>query len=438
MFSSSKFAMSQSAVLAGAFAIHALCGLNGQGFTARSSNLNPFGVNGQLPFGEMPSFIDGKGIKGGFGMGLGLSTMYDSNVLLTENNPESAVSMSFSAPLSYTTDPEGGAPMVITASYSPSANVYFDNSDFNSFDQSGSLGMIYSASKTTISAFAGVTQDSGADSLAASQGFFTGTAVSLGLQVTYQLAPRTSVNAGLSSSITDYGAGSFGSSGSPGGFGSSGAPGDSAVGFTNLTGTLGGLWAATERFSFGPSLSYSTNLSDSVEDFDSWGFSMVGSYKASERIQVAASMGFAYTEFSASGASSDISPTGSLSASYQINELWSWNTSIQSGISPSPTGSNFVINGWSVTSNLNRQLLIGSAGVGLLMDFSNYQSAGPTGVFQASQEDQQNIALLLNYSRPLPLFNDRLGFASSFIYTVNYGDFEYTQIQVTAGLNLAF
>lgn len=440
-FLPSRFAISQGAVFAGAFSIQALCGLNAQNFTARSATLNPFGVNGQLPFGVMPSIVGGKGIKGGFGLGLGLSTTYNSNVLLSENDPESAVSMNFSAPLSYTSDPEGGAPMVITATYAPSASVYFDNSDFNSIDQSGSLGIIYSASRTTISAFAGVSQNSGADSLVASQGFFTGTAVSLGLQVGYQLAPRTSISAGLSTSITDYGAGSFGSSGNPSFSGNLGNPndsGNSAVGFSSYTATLGASWAATERFSFGPNLSYSTSVSDSVDDFNTWGFSMVGNYKASERIQVSATMGFAYTEFSEADASSDISPTGSLNASYQIDELWALSTSIQSGISPSPSGSNYVINGWSVSSNLSRQLLVGSAGIGLLMDFSNYQSAGPTGVFQANQENQQNIAFLLNYSRPLPLFNDRLGFTSSLIYTMNYGDFEYTQVQVNAGLNLAF
>jgi hypothetical protein len=423
MFSSFHSTTFQRAVFVGAFTVQALGGLNAQNFTARSNSLDPFGVNGQLPFGQIPEFAGGKGIKGGFSLGLGLSTTYDSNVLLSENDPESAVSMNFSAPFTYTTDPEGGAPMVITATYLPSGSVYFDNSDYNSFDQSGSLGMIYTASKTTISAFAGVTQDSGADSLAASQGFFTGTAVSLGLRVTYQLAPRTTINAGLSSSITDYGDGSTGSS---------------AVGFSDYTASLGASWAATERFSVGPNLSYTANRSDNVEDFNTWGFSVVGNYKASERIRVSGSLGFDYSEFSQEGASNDLSPAGSLSAFYQINELWTWSTSIQSGITPSPTGSNYVINGWSASSNLNRQLLIGSVGIGLMMDFSDSQAAGPTPVFQANQGSQQNIALLLSYSRPLPLFNDRLAFSSSMTYTMNYGDVEYTQVQVSAGLNLAF
>lgn len=429
MFAPARLFIPQLSVYAASFVIQAACGLSAQNFTARSTNLNPFGVNGALPFGQLPAFGGGAGLKGGFSTGIGLTTTYDSNILLSEDDPESDVSVSVAPTLSYTTDPEGGAPRVISASYSPSANASFNNSDYNSFDQSGSLAMIISGSRTTVSAFAGVSQNSGADSLAASQGFFTGTAVSLGLQMGYQLAPRTSVSAGVSSSITDYGEGTTGSS---------------AVGFSGYSVNLGGSWAATERLSFGPSLSYSTSSSDGDGDFDTWGLSMQGSYKASEKIQVSASLGFQYVEYSQEGASSDVSPTGSLNASYQIDELWSWSASIQSGLTPSPTGSSYVINGWMISSNLNRQLLIGSAGLGVVMDFSNYQSVGQTGFFQANQasqaseDNQQNIGLMLNYSRPLPLFNDRLGFTSSLIYTVNFGDLEYTQVQLNAGLNMAF
>jgi hypothetical protein len=71
------------------------------------------------------------------------------------------------------------------------------------------------------------------------------------------------------------------------------------------------------------------------------------------------------------------------------------------------------------------------------MDFSNYQSVGDT-VSQASQESQQNIGFSLNYSRPLPLSHDRVGFTSSLTYTVNYGDIEYSQIMLNAGLSMTF
>lgn len=444
MFARSRFSTPKTAVYAALVVVQATCGLCAQNFTARSANLNPFGVNGPLPFGKTSDFGGGLAVKGGFNSGISLSSTYNSNVLLSENDPESDVTLSVSPTLSYTSDPEGGAKMVLSANYAPSGNVSLNNSDYNSFDQSGSVAMIISGSRTTISAFAGISQDSGADSLAVSQGFFTGTAVSLGLQAGYQLAPRTSISAGWSSSITDYGDGTgIGTStNGPGNVNSGNSPADessgedSAVGFNGYSVNIGGSWAATERFSFGPSLTYSTSSSDNTGDFDTWGFSMMGSYKVSERIQVAASIGVQYSDYSQEGASTGLSPTGSLNANYQINELWSWSGSIQSGLTPSPTGTNLVINGWSLASSLSRQLLIGSVGFGVNMDFSNFESAGPTGFSQASQEDQQNIGLLLNYSRPL--FNDRVGFSTSLIYSLNYGDIEWTQIQLNAGLNMAF
>ncbi len=426
MFAFLRFPNPKTTVSAAVVFLHAACGLSAQNFTARSANLNPFGVNGPLPFGQLPEFGGGAGLKGGFAYGIGLSSVYNSNVLLSENDPESDVSLSVLPTLSYTSDPEGGAPMVISANYSPSANASLNNSDYNSFDQTGSVSMIVSGSRTTLSAFAGISQASGADSLAASQGFFTGTAISLGLQGSYQLAPRTTVNAGWSSSVTDYGE-SVGDTGTAGG---------SSVGFNGYSANLGASWAATERLSFGPSLSYSTSSSDTTEDFSTWGFSMVGSYKMSEKIQVAASMGIQYADYSQEGESGGLSPTGSLNANYQINDLWSWSSSIQSGLTPSPTGSNYVINGWSVSSNLSRQLLIGSAGIGVNMNFSNFDSVGPPGAFPESQEAQQNLGLTLNYSRPL--FNDRVDFTSSLLYNLNYGDIEWSQIQISAGLNMAF
>ncbi len=426
MFATLRFPCCNAAFYGAAVFLHVAGGLSAQNFTARSANLNPFGVNGPLPFGEIPDFDGDLGLKGGFSYGIGLSSDYDSNILLSEDNPESDVNLGASATVLYTSDPEGGATMVISAVYAPSASASLNNSDYNSIDQSGSLSMVISGARTTISAFAGISQDSGADSLAKSQGFFQGTAISLGIRASYQIAPRTSLNAGWSSSITDYGKS----------VGDTGSADDSAVGFGGHSFNIGASWAATERFSFGPSVSYSTSGSDTTEDFNTWGFSLVGSYKVSERIGVAASIGTQYSDYSEEEESGGLPITGSLSANYKINELWSWSGSVQSGLTPSPTGNNTVINGWSVSSNLSRQLLIGSVGIGINADFSNFDRVGPPGAIPENQEAQQNIGLSLNYSRPL--FSDRVGFNSSIRYTVNYGDVEWSQIQLSAGLNMAF
>ena len=426
MFALSRFPSSAAVYLTASVSVLTAQHLSAQNFTARSSVLSPFGVNGPLPFGVFSEFGGSSVVKGGLSYGVGLSSTYISNVLLSEDDPESDVFLGVSPTLSYTSDPEGGARVALAANYAPAASASLNNSEFSSFDQSGNVSLIISGSRTTISAFAGISQVSGADSLAVSKGFFTGTAVSLGLQAGYQLAPRTSVSAGVSSAITAYGDGS----------GSGNSGGGSAVGFNGYSFNLAASWAASARFGFGPSLNYSVSNSDNISVINSWGLSAVGSYKVSEKINVAASIGGQYSDNSEAGAPLGLSPTGSLNANYQIDELWSWSSTIQSGLTPSPTKRNYVINGWSISSNLNRQLLIGSVGLGLNMDFSNFERAKLIGNYTSHPASQQNIGLSLSYSRPL--FRDRVGFTSSLRYTINYGDFEYSQLQLNAGLSMAF
>ncbi|MGL4401821.1 MAG: hypothetical protein ACRCXD_18320 [Luteolibacter sp.] len=426
MFAALRLHHSKTTATAAAVFFNIACGLSAQNFTSSSANLNPFGVNGPLPFGEVPDFGDGLALKGGFAYGVELSSTYDSNVLLSENDPESDMSLGVSPSVSYTSDPEGGASVVILANYEPSASASLSNSDYNSFDQTGNVSIIVAGSRTTLSAFAGVLQESGADSLVASQGFFTGTAYSLGLQGKYQLAPRTTVRAGWSTLITDYGESEGNSSSGSG----------SAEGVNESTVFVSGLWAATERLSFGPRLAYSEESSDIVEDFTTWELSMVGRYELTERIRLAASVGMQYSDYSEEGQSEGFSPSGSLNAIYQIDELWSWRSSIQSSLTPSPTDGSYAINGWSISTLLNRQLLVGSAGIGLNLDFSNFDRVGPTGSFSETQNAQQNLGLLMNYRRPL--FMDRVDFITSFIFRQNFGDEEWSQIVLKAGLNMSF
>jgi hypothetical protein len=426
MFASSRLHPSKTTVAAAAVFFNAACGLSAQNFTSSSANLSPFGVNGQLPFGEILDFGDGLPLKGGFAYGIGFSSTYDSNVLLSDNDPESNLSLSVSPSVSYTSDPEGDATVVILANYEPSASASLSNSDYDSFDQTGNVSIIVARSRTTFSAFAGVLQESGADSLVASQGFFTGTAFSLGLQAKYQLAPRTTVRAGWSTLMTDYGDTE----------GNSSAGSGAAEGANESTVFVSGLWAATERLSFGPRLAYSEESSDIVEDFTTWELSTVGRYELTERIRLAASVGIQYSDYSEEGQSEGFSPSGSLNAIYKIDEFWSWRSSIQSSLTPSPTDGNYAINGWSISTLLNRQLLVGSAGIGLNFDFSNFDRIGPTRSFSETQNAQQNLGLLVNYRRPL--FRNRVDFITSFIFRQNFGDEEWSQVLLKVGLNLSF
>ena len=402
----------KAAICASFVSIQACCSTCAQDFTIRFANSNPFGVNGPLPFGKPLEINAGKGFKGGIGGGISLQSSYNSNFFQSENNQESELSTEISPSLGYSTDPEGGARILFTAGYSPKAVSYLNNSNLNGVDQSGYASLVISGSRTVISAYGGYTQQSGVDRFAG--GFVTGSQLSFGISGTYQLAPRTSVFANWAPSLVDYGQSSI-------------------VGFSNYSVSIGGSWAATELFNFGPSLSYSTSQSDNTGARDSLGFAIQASYKAAEKLRLAGSFGLQSSQNSRDSEAAKLNFTGSLSASYSINELWSWSGSIQSGVVPSPTQTNYVINSWSVSSSLNRSLLIGSISMGLDMAFSNFDQVGVVGT---TQDPEQNTSAVLTYARPI--FSDRLGFSTSVSYTLNSGQKNWSQLQLNAGLNIGF
>ncbi len=412
MYTPPRHSPRKAAIQAALISISATCVLNAQSFTTRSATFDPFGVNGPLPFGQALELADGIAFKGGFGYGIGIQSIYDSNFFQTENHEESEFSTNLLPVISYTTDPEGGARVTISANYQPVIRLHSNHSDFNGIDQCGNVSIIISGARTTISAYAGFSQESGTDQLAG--GYVTGTAINLGIRGRYQLAPRTSIHAGLTTSISDYDE-------------------NFAEGFDGYTANFGGFWAATERFSFGPNISYSTSRSDISGTRDAWGFSMQAAYAASERIRVAGSLGVEHSKNTDDFESDGVNLTGSLNAIYQINELWSWRVAIESGVVPSPTRANHMINNWSASTDVTRKLVIGSLGFGMDYNHSIYDRVGPAG---ADPEDEETIGFLLFYQRTF--FLDRVGFNTSLRYSVNDGSREWSQLQLSAGLNMAF
>lgn len=413
MFAPPRNFIKRVAIIAAFVFSQACCSTWAQNFTARYTTLDPFGATGPLPFGQALAIGDtGVGLKGGVEYGVGIDSVYDSNFFQTENDQTDELHASISPRISYLTDPEGGARVSITAAYQPVIRSYLENSELNGIDQSGNVSVIISGSRTVISAYAGYTQESGTDRLV--EEFVTGSALNLGLRGTYQVAPRTSLFASGSTSISDYGE-------------------SSVVGFDNNTLSLGALWAATERLSIGPSIDFSRSNSDNTGTGDSWGLSANATYSAAERIQLVASLGFQYSDYSRESQAGGFNLTGSLSANYKISELWSWSTSIQSGVIPSPTQTNFVINNWSISTSINRMLMIGSVGLGLDFSFSNYETVGAA---DTSLSAEENLGVLLSYQRPF--FLDRVGFNTSVQYILNSGQSDWSQILLSAGLSMEF
>ncbi len=387
---------------------------SGQDISTLVGLRDPFNLDSLFSFGGggvLPGVS--QGLKGGISAGIATSTIYDSNLFLDETGQQGSVSSAISPSVSYISDPEGGARYSISAAYLPSYSIYYDDPDLNQFHNSGSVSFAAQGSRTTISLIGAYSQISGTDRLA--RQFVNGALFNVAIQGGYQLAPRTSVNAGASVSKSYY-------SGS-----------GSVEGADVYGANAGAFWAATERLSFGPAMTYSTSESPNIGKRESWSFSGQANYLVDERIHIAGSLGVQWSQYSRESGGSPAGLTGGFDASYQLSELWSLSGSIVYVTVPSPSDLNFVVNDLTYSAAVSRQLRIGSLAAGANYTLSDYSSVGPTG---AGIETDARASVFVSYGRAF--LHERLGFNSNLSYSVNSGRFDYDQVTASVGVNVSF
>lgn len=397
-----------------ALAAISLCGFaRAQNFTMQVADPNPLGLGNFVPGGEdFDLGLEGK-VKGDFDYGLGVTTTYNSNFFLSETDEESEVFASILPWLSYNSDPEGGAIATLTANYNPAMRVYLENSDLNGFDQTGDAVLRLRGSKTDISFFGRYSELSGTDRLTGD--FVEGSIVTGGIRAYRQIASRTSLNAGWSAAMSDYGS----------------SVNEGAEVYTTY---FGGMWESSPRLSFGSSIRYTVSESDIAGTRDAWALLMEARYRVGERIWLSASVGPEYSTNSGAGVDdSSLSLACSLSARYVINERWSWTSSINTATVPSPSETNYQVNEIAFSTALYRQLLRGAISAGLEFRLSDYQEVGAV---TTPRDDEQYINTYLTYSRPL--FSQRVFFDSTLRYGINDGLTDWSQFTLSAGLNVVF
>lgn len=390
----------------------AWCPVRAASFASRMADSKVMGIDAISPIGEVFESTTGQGFKGGFSYGLGVDSTYDSNFFLSEDNPESEVGINFAPWISYGTDPEGGADFSMTANYRPVIQTYMENPNYNGVDHSGDVSMRIKGAKTVISAHVNYDQSSGTDQIIGE--FVNESLFSAGIDGSYQIAPRTSLSASLTASMSDYDS-------------------DSIEGSEIYTAYIGGYWSATERFSVGPAIRYVTTKSDNTGTRDSWEFLVQTQYRLREKIQLAASLGVEYSTNSRDEGDGSIGMTGGLAASYAISEKLEWVSSIRYITVPSPSDVDYVINNLMISTALNRQLLRGGVSLGIDFNLANYEQVGSV---STELEDDNTMGAFLSYSRQL--FLERLNFHSKILYVINSGQEDWSQVQVTVGLGIQF
>lgn len=388
------------------------CLASAQDFTTRVGNSNPLGIGSFVPTGSvLDTSLGIKGnFKGQFLYGIGANTVYNSNFFLSEDDEESEVTLQASPWITYLSDPEGGAPISLTANYAPTFQAFVENSDRNGVDHTADFTLKFTGSRSEISLFGSFAQASATDEL--TREFVNGSLFTGGFRAIRQIASRTSMNAGWSFAMSDYGTADI-----------EGAQINSVY--------LGGLWAATERLGVGSTLRYSLAQSDTITDQGSWALLLDARYKASERIWLSASLGPQFTADSGSGSS--IGLAGDAAARYLINERWTWKNSLLAVTVPSPSETEYVVNNITFSTGLQRALLRGTIEAGLDFRLSQYEEVGAA---TAAPDDEQNVRMFMNYGRPL--FSERLGFNGRVSYALNEGEADWSRLEVSMGLDVAF
>jgi hypothetical protein len=354
----------------------------------------------------------GQGLKGVFLYGAGLSTVYDSNFFLSEDDPESELITGLSGTVMYFSDPEGGAPASIVANYSPVLQSFLENPDNNGIDQSGNVKMTLTGAKTVVSGYVNLSQSSGTDPVIGE--FVSESLLSAGIEGSYQLAPRTSINGSFAASTSDFGTGSLEGS--------------------NVYSTyLSGSWMATEYLSLGPEVQYSKSLSDNSGTRDAWQLLMQAQYQVGQRIQISGSLGVDYSTNSREEGSGSAGLTGNFSASYSINEKLSWSGSVLYITVPSPNEVDYVINNLAISTGLSRKLLKAEVDLGLSLNVASYEAVGPTA---GPLDDDSIVNLYVTYSRSL--FLDRVSLVGGAYYAFSDGQSNWNQFQLSLALNAQF
>lgn len=388
------------------------CSTCAQNFTLQIADPDPLGVLSVFPKSGASSLGLENGIKGDFGYGVAFDTVYNSNFFLDDEDPESEVTANFLPWISYGSDPEGGARITLTANYQPVYRKYFENPEFNGLDNNADASIRIEGAKTLLSAYLKYTEFSGTDRL--SGGFSQGTLVNTGIQTSYQIAPRTSIYANLTGAVSDYGT-------------------SSSEGADIYTAEIGSLWAATARLNTGPSLRRTVSDSDNIGSREAWALSMQAEYTVGERIRFNGSIGAEYALYSGDGEEDTVGLTGSLDASYVINDRWVWSSTVEYVTVPSPIENGYVVNNLLIKSIINRSLLRANLGFGMEYNLSDYQRVD---TLDSTIEDEHNLSLFIAYNRNI--ISERIGFESKLSYTIDDGQEEWTQFQLSLGISVEF
>ncbi|MGA0845243.1 MAG: hypothetical protein ACO3RV_01780 [Luteolibacter sp.] len=343
---------------------------------------------------------------------LQLSSIYDSNVFLSEAQRHEGLQIEMQPNLRYVSDPEGGATAAVIARYDPVYRVFLDRSELNHMDHDAELEWTIRGRLTELSLSAGYKEVTGSDRFTGK--YDTGSLASGGLLLLRQIGSRSTLHMGFNHAHSDYDA-------------------ESISGAQTIRMFIGGLWQPSSRSVVGATLRHTQSDSDFAGGRDSWSGLLELRYRLASRLAFSATFGPEWVDYSSVNQDSSLRWQAAIECRYQINERWIWSNHLHTAQIPSPDTLGYWIDHNSLTSQIewktNRGILTG----GIEISHARYERVDPVSPLRS---DENYHAVFIGFSRPI--WNDRCRFESLCRRAWNHGVSDWEQWQVSAGIRISF
>jgi hypothetical protein len=310
----------------------------------------PSGFN--APPAVYPAGRGGDSILRGFGFGVSLSGMYDSNVKQSSgagsrDKPDDFIT-SLGGSVSYMSQADV---WTFGGSYSGSYNFYENNSEFNGYSQSGSLIANYDGAKLSSSVTVGLSTGRGGNRYLGTSDFVEQDQINVALAARYVYSPKTTLSLDAGHSFISTSGGDF--------FDTNG----SYLG-------LSALWRYSALTEFGPGIRIARDTGGGSNTRTSIGPTLNLNHRYSSKLSLTSQIGLNFADYSGSD-SSDESISTSIGLNYQASPLWGLNLAVFRNVQADPSVSESFREVTAVRLGYNRKIRRANLGLGVSYEHSS-------------------------------------------------------------------
>ncbi|NNC87217.1 MAG: hypothetical protein HKN82_02015 [Akkermansiaceae bacterium] len=350
----------------------------------------------------------------GFFYGVGARGSYNSNLFLDESGEVDDIIFSLRPWVRYQSAAPGGARLVANGFYAPNYEKFTNNPNFDRLNHTLNGSLQLNGARSSVRVQASYLRTSSSNRFAGT--FSESSTVTGSISGNYEVSPKTSVAMTWGFTDTEF-------------------QQAAATEFTTYSAQLTGWWEATPLVRIGPSLRHTETESTRSGDREAWALLVRGAYSLSDKLRVNAAAGVETQELTAAGGrtSDGTQFTGSIGANWRLDAIWSFQFGLGYRSTPSLSTANYYVDNLGFDASVTRNLPKGALEAGFSFDQSDYEQSGPVAT---PREDEKFWSIFAGYQRPL--FRDSMSLNSSVRFSENSGLEDWSNVQLSVGINYVF